>query len=118
MTVDQRIEALRDLIELRASISVATSRLRSFPWDSDSALVTLTAIDLIRAIDEYLRGDLSKAEVEEWANAIEGRDDIGYQPSIGDTLKQVIFEMANPLLATEIGPAQAIRWKGVITRFD
>jgi hypothetical protein len=60
MTSDQRIEALRDLIELREPISVATSRLRSFPRDSDSALVMLTVNDLIRVIDGYLRGNYQK----------------------------------------------------------
>ena len=118
MTSDQRIEALRDLIELREPISVATSRLRFFPWDSDSALVTFSVNDLIRVIDGYLRGELSKTEVEEWAEAIEGRDDIGYESRTGGTLKQIIFELANPLLATAIDPTQALRWKEVITRSD
>lgn len=118
MTPDQRIEALRDLIELREPISIAASRLRSFPWDSDSALVTLTVDDLVRVIDGYLREELSKTDVEEWAEAIEGRDDIGYERHISDTLKQLIFELANPLLATAIDPTQALRWKEIITRLD
>jgi hypothetical protein len=118
MNSDQRIEALRDLIELREPISVATGRLRSFPWDIDSALVTLTMNDLIGVIEGYLRRELSETEVEEWAEAIDGRDDIGYESYAGGTLKQIIFELANPLLATSIDHTQALRWKEVITGPD
>jgi hypothetical protein len=118
MTVEQRIEALRGLIELRESIPVSISRLRQFPWDSDRALVVLTGNDLARMLDRYLQGELSNMELEEWANALEGRDDIGYEPSTDDNLRRIIFELANPLLATPIGPAQVQRWKEAISEAD
>ena len=114
MTADERIEALRDIIELREPIPVAIDRLRRFPWDSDAPLVTLTGNDLIRILDGYLRGDLSNTDVEEWAEALEGRDDIGYETH-DDILKQTIFELANPLLTTTLEPAQALRWKEAIS---
>jgi hypothetical protein len=116
MNIDERIRALRDLIELREPIPVAISRLRLFPWDSDATLVILTSTDLIRVLDRYLRGELSNTEVEEWAEALEGRDDIGYEPKLGDTLRQIIFDLANPLLATAIRPTQAHRWKEALSR--
>lgn len=118
MTVEQRIEALRGLIELQESIPVSISRLRQFPWDSDGALVVLTGNDLARTLDRYLRGELSNTDLEEWANALEGRDDIEYEPSADDNLRRIIFELANPLLATPIGPAQVQRWKEAISEAD
>jgi hypothetical protein len=118
MTVEQRIKALRDLIEHRESIPVSIGRLRQFSWDSDRALVVLTGNDLVRILDRYLQGELSNTELEEWANALEGRDDIGYEPSMGDNLRKIIFELANPLLAPPIGPAQVQGWKDAITRAD
>jgi len=118
MTVERRIEALRGLIEFREPIPVSIGRLREFPWDSDRALVVLTGDDLARMLDRYLQGELSNMELEEWANALEGRDDIGYEPSTDDNLKRIIFELANPLLATPIGPAQAQIWKEAISKAD
>lgn len=108
--VSERTEALRDLVELRKPIPAAISALRRFAWDSDAALVTLTGRDLIRTLEGYLRGQLSAIEVEEWAEAIEGRDDIGYEPQRGDVLRLAIFELANPLLATPLDSALARRW--------
>jgi len=118
MTGDERIKALRDLIELREPIPVAISRLRHFPWDSDAELVTLRGSDLIRILDKYLHGELSSTDVEEWAEALEGRDDIGYEPRLSDALRQIIFELANPLLTTPIEPARARRWKDSIGGTD
>lgn len=107
MTVDERIKALRDLIELREPIPVAISRLRRFPWDSDAELVTVTPTDVTRILDAYLVGELSNTDVEDWADALEGRDDIGYELDQSDTLREIIFELANPLLTTPIEPARA-----------
>lgn len=98
--------------------ATAISHLRLFAWDSDAALVTLTGNDLIRILNGYLRGELSDTEVEEWAEALEGRDDIGYEPRLSGTLRQIIFELANPLLTAPIEPAQARRWKDVISGSD
>ena len=111
MTSDERVKALRDLIEIREPIAAAVSHLRRFPWDCDAELVTLTGSDLIRVLDRYLQGDLSNTDVEEWAEALEGRDDVGYEPQLSDTLKQIIFELANPLLTTPVEPARAHQWK-------
>lgn len=118
MTAGERIEALRDLVELREPIPVAIGRLRLFPWDSDAMLVTLTGNDLIRILDRYLRRKLSNTEVEEWAEALEGRDDVGYESQLGEILRRIIFELANPLLTTPLGPAQARRWKEAIISSD
>jgi hypothetical protein len=118
MTIDERIQALRDLIEFREPIAVTINRLRRFPWDSDTELATLTRNDLIRILDAYLAGKLSDADVEEWAEALEGRDDIGYESQQGDVLREIIFELANPLLTTPIEPAQARRWRDSIGRLD
>jgi hypothetical protein len=109
MTVDERIQALLDLIELREPIPAAIKHLRRFPWDSDAGLVALTGNDLIRILDAYLAGEVSDTGVEAWAEALEGRDDIVYEPKQAYILKQIVFELANPLLTTSMSPARASR---------
>lgn len=115
MTVDLRINALQDLIGLRKPIGVAIKELRSFPWDSDAPLVTLAGRDLIRILDGYLQGDLSAGEIEDWADAVEGRDDIGYEPGREETLRQAVFELANPLLTVPLSADRARTWKDAIS---
>lgn len=116
MAADDRIKALRDLIELRRPIPLAISHLRRFTWDSDAQLVTLTSNDLIRILDVYLAGKVSTTEVEEWAETLEGRDDIAYDPKHTYILKQIIFGLANPLLTTPMDPALASRLRDSLSQ--
>lgn len=111
MTTEDRAAALWALIELRVPIQDAVDRLRAFPWDSETALVTLRAGAVVHVLDRYLAGSLGEADIETWANAIEGRDDVAYDPSREEAVKHVIFECANPLLSGSITPARALRWK-------
>lgn len=115
MSVDLRVKALRDLIELRVPLPTAINQLRRFPWDSDTPLTTLTGLDLLRVLNGYLRGELSDADLEGWAEAIEGRDDIAYELQLEGTLRQIIFEFANPLLTSPIEPDRARRWRDAIS---
>ena len=88
MARPERIQALRNLICLLEPVADAIHDLREFPWDSDDELVTLTSADLVRVLDLYLEGKLKSTEVEGWAEAIEGRDDVAYEHRADDTLKR------------------------------
>lgn len=111
MTTEERAEALWALIELRQPIEDSVGRLRAFPWDSEDVLVTVGAEAIGRILDHYLAGSLAEADLEMWANAIEGRDDVAYDPSNEEALKRVIFECANPILSGPITPDKARQWK-------
>ncbi len=50
----------------------------------------------------YLAGEISTQEVEDWANLIECRDDIGYED-----VADVLHILANPLITYELTPAVA-----------
>jgi len=60
-----------------------------------NALVLDHVEDTLR---RYLSGQLTENLVEAWANAIEGREDIGMKERDEDFLREVIFELANPVL--------------------
>lgn len=109
MTVD-RAEALRDLVQLRTPVRTAADRLKSFPWDSDVHVVVLTRADARRLLDSYVRGELTASAVEAWANAVEGRDDIGFELGFEGLLKQFLFDLATPELATPLTHGTATDW--------
>jgi hypothetical protein len=107
---EDRIKAIQDLVKLRIQLPDAISRLKQFPWDSEAELVALTRTDTRRLLHEYLEGALSADSVEEWANAVEGRDDIGFEKGFEALLKDFVFELANPDLAQRMTPSHARDW--------
>ena len=94
-TPASRTKALRDLVELRSPVAEAASALESFPWDSPHELVSLTKLDVVSVVRRFLAGEISKKELQSWAEAIEGRDDIRFD----ERAKEAIFELATPELA-------------------
>ena len=72
--------------------------LRGFSWDSDEELLQLEASHLIQVLRGYVDGAASAEEVEAWANAIEGREDIGYQGKV----LEAVHVLANPVLEGEL----------------
>jgi len=112
MADTQRKRVLQDLVMRRRPVSEALLRLETFPWDSETELVTLTRADALRLLDEYLRGELTSDSCEEWADAIEVRDDIGMEEGFDDLLKSFIFELANPAINERLTQSKAEQWKG------
>lgn len=110
MTLELRTDALRDLITAREPFEEAISRLRTFPWDSDRTLVELDRSDVVRVLRRYLQGELSAERCIEWADAIESRDDVGFEPQQTEILKLAIFNIANPALCGPLSQEGARDW--------
>ena len=95
-----KIDILLNLINFTKGISAIKSNLAKIGFDSESEPVTITqntiANILNRAIDKEISYDL----LEEWANLIECREDIGYEDEI---LQEITFELANPCLYGKTG---------------
>jgi hypothetical protein len=106
----QRTEALRDLINLRVPVEQAEAALADFGWDSDDDLDTLTRADAIEILRRYQAGELTATDCQRWAEALEGRDDLGFEDGWEDTLKELLFEIATPDLAEPLTPEFAHRW--------
>ncbi len=59
---------------------------------------------LIHVVSQYLNNHFSASDVENWANAIEGREDIGYATQDENILDNISFELANPILTSPLSP--------------
>lgn len=108
-SAQQHREILLDLIEVRLPLADAIAAVRELPWDSDIELALLERAHVITLLQRYLRHELTPADLEEWANAVEGREDIGLEPAC-EELEAFVFETANPLLAEPISEENARRW--------
>jgi len=80
------------------------SALATYPWDSDEELVQLRQEDVANVLHQYRGGAMSALEVEAWANAIEGRDDVGTTDKFA---AELLHELANPLLSQPLSLARA-----------
>ena len=89
------------------SMSAPASGLVQFAWDTDTPLVELQASHISKALSKFLAGEVSASEIESWANAIECRDDIAYQPQ--SSVGAALHELANPQLTQSLSQVSAKR---------
>lgn len=97
-----RRETLLFLLGFDRPLEEIRGDLASFSWDSDEPVVTLDRAIVSQILRRYLQGALSATELEDWANAIEGREDIGLEGGYEEILKDLIFELANPSLTSDL----------------
>jgi hypothetical protein len=105
-----RAASLRALVELQIGLGAAITGLARFPWDCAEELVTLTRVDLIRMLNKYLSGELTADDWQRWAEALEGRDDVGFDSESSELLKEFIFQSATPEIFEALTPQLAARW--------
>jgi hypothetical protein len=99
---------LEELLQFSRPIAGVVSDLSAFGWDSDEELVTLEPSHISAVLNRFLSGEISVADVEDWANAIECREDIGLiqESPVADALD----ELANPLLTRPLTRQSAAEW--------
>ena len=94
-----KIDILLNLINFTKDISAIKSDLAKIGFNSESELVTITKNTIANILNSVIDKEISYDLLEEWANLIECREDIGYEDEI---LQEIIFELANPCLYGEI----------------
>jgi hypothetical protein len=111
---DRRIQALLDVTRLRQPVEQAAAALADFPWDSDEELVELTRSDAMRLLNAYSDHVLSADDCRRWAEALEGRDDVGLQAGAEDALKDLLFELSTPEITEPLTLQRAQHWQTVL----
>ena len=94
-----KIDILLNLINFAKDISAIKSNLAKIGFNSESELVTITQNTIANILNRVADKEISYNLLEEWANLIECREDIGYEDEI---LQEIIFELANPCLYGKI----------------
>ena len=94
-----KIDILLNLINFTKDISAIKSNLAKIDFNSESELVTITKNTIVNILNRVIDKEISYNLLEEWANLIECREDIGYEDEI---LQEIIFELANPCLYGEM----------------
>lgn len=109
-----RKEILEKLIAFEQPLENIKSALSEFPWDSEE-IVFLSLSHAADVLRRYLSGAITAGDVESWANAIETRDDVGFQSSNRSFLRELVHELANPLLTR---PLTYLRGSQLLKRIE
>ena len=95
---------MRELVELRRPPREVLDELRPFGWDSEEYLCEVGARDVRRVLGGFLNGELASSTVEEWADAIEARDDVSF---VSPAVQRAVFVLANPALEGSLDSMKA-----------
>jgi hypothetical protein len=95
----QRKDILSDLLEFNSPLNGIQEELNRYPWDIEEPLIILAKRHIVSTLQKAVNGILSFEEIENWANAIECREDIEFE---NEKVKEIIFELANPELHSKL----------------
>jgi hypothetical protein len=93
-----RQAVLSSLIEFNEPVTRLKVALESFPWDVDNPLITVTRANVIAILSRFIAGEFGADVLEEWANLVEGREDIQFEADHAQAISDAIFQLANPVL--------------------
>jgi hypothetical protein len=102
-----RTELLTQLINMDGSIELLNSELARFKWDIDQELIILKKFHILKILHSFIKGLLTEKDVEIWAEAIECREDIGFEVPHERLINDIIYELANPCLVGELSKDKA-----------
>lgn len=91
-----RNDLLKKLINMEESIEFLNEELAKYGWDNDKNLVIFKKTHLLNVLNQYLYDAINENDIEKWANAVECREDIGFQKNYEKILKEIIYQLANP----------------------
>jgi len=89
-----RRSLLAQLVEWTQPVAALRARLAELPWDFEQLLVTLERRHVEAAVDRVRLDRATLADLVEWADALECRDDI----ACSDIVRDLVHVLANPTL--------------------
>lgn len=108
-----RKKLLLRLIGLSGDISELEEQLSKFSWDLDEELVVLTKEEMIMTLNKYISGEISLSTLEKWAEALEVRDDVGYEKEV----HEMVFVLANSYSTGVVSVPRAIEIIKSLTQY-
>lgn len=111
-----RTNLLESLVKFDRPIGEIMEDLKVFGWDADQPFVTIQRQNVVSILNRYIQNQLRDSDVQEWADVIHVREDIGFERNHRQLLREVLNELANPLLTRPLSPLSAQYWIGKLSR--
>lgn len=102
-----RHTVLRSLAEFSRSLNELRDLLGLLEWDFDDLPFVMKRLHLHGVLERYLSGNLSSQDVEDWANLVEGREDVVFESGDAELLDEIVYELANPRLTKQLSDQRA-----------
>jgi hypothetical protein len=114
LTPAPRAELLRAIVEYALPVDTAVAELGSYPWDCDEPIFVVTRAHVTSIVERDLSGELTSEQVERWGDLLEVREDVEFEPAAEKTVREVIWELANPLLTEPLSKTSAVRMRDAL----
>ena len=112
---DDEIGILLDLVHFKNNIDTLRNMLSQIGFDSEIELVSMSRDNIVEILQRSLDKKISFLELEEWANLIECREDIGFEDK---KTQEMIFKLANPYLYGELDEKQVLSYLNELKGVD
>lgn len=109
------IGILLDLVHFKNNIDTLRNMLSQIGFDSETELVYMSRDDMVEILQRSLDKKISFLELEEWANLIECREDIGFED---EKTQEMIFKLANPCLHEKLDEKQVLSYLSELKRVN
>jgi len=96
-----RRATLSALIQLHIPLPDLEVALAAFDWDAET-VVTLRRSDIVAILHRFASGEIDAVTVESWANKIESREDILFEPGHEEIVAAALHDLANPVLQGQL----------------
>jgi hypothetical protein len=96
-----RADILASLIRFDRPIAELEALVAGLDWDAEPA-ATLRRKDIADVIGRFLTGGLEAGVVARWAELIESREDIAFEPRHEPAVADAIYDLANPDVQGEL----------------
>ena len=94
--METRASLLDKLVRCELPLNDTLLMLSACPWNAEESLHVLQPRDVIAVLERYLAGELDARQVQNWAEALEARNDIGYPRNLAASLHRTIGVLASP----------------------
>lgn len=115
MLISRRNRAVEDVVFVRGVLAESVAVLRLFPWDCEEELVVLGTGEVRRCVAMCIDGRLSASDLELWADTLEARDDVSFEPR---AVIDLIAEISTPELYGELTSERCRALLGEIDRIE
>jgi len=115
MSEASRIETLKHLLDRKISPPEANIILSRFDFDSEP-LVEVERSHILKLLMDFIEGFIDSKDVEDWADAVELRDDLFYDPQYEEDMKDIVHDLSNPILSGPLTNDKALEMISVLQR--
>ena len=92
-----RQQTITSLVEFTKPLDELRRELAELAWDREGPpLAILRPAHIAAVLERYKRGELTARDVEDWANLVECREDIDFDPRRAADIADAIFDIASP----------------------